>query len=152
MGTTARSQQCHALFGDRKLIELRIPGGKPGKEGSQALQEYVAAPHTDNITLITLPRLDMATRKSAWVTALQKNGIYIEIPTIDISRLGNWIMARLKKQHQSASRECIEFLTERVEGNLLAAYTPGEFDTTFDFDIVYYFIILFIGCIILQNI
>ena len=61
-----------SLFGDRKFIELRIPGGKPGKEGSQALQEYVAARHTDNITLITLPRLDMATRKSAWVTALQK--------------------------------------------------------------------------------
>ncbi|MCZ4053505.1 DNA polymerase III subunit delta [Oxalobacter sp. OxGP1] len=127
-----------SLFGDRKFIELRIPGGKPGKEGSQALQEYVAARHTDNITLITLPRLDMATRKSAWVTALQKNGIYIEIPTIDLSRLGNWIIARLKKQHQSASRQCIDFLMERVEGNLLAAhqeilklgllYPEGELD------------------------
>ena len=126
-----------SLFGDRKLIELRIPGGKPGKEGSQALQAYVAR-HTDNITLITLPRLDMATRKSAWVTALQKNGIYVEIPTIDLSRLGNWIIARLKKQHQSASRQCIDFLMERVEGNLLAAhqeiqklgllYPEGELD------------------------
>lgn len=127
-----------SLFGDRKLIELRIPGGRPGKDGSQALQDYVSVPNPDNVTLITLPQLDWTTRKSAWVAALQKNGIYIEVPSIDVSRLGGWIASRLKKQNQTASRACIDFLTERVEGNLLAAhqeirklgllYPEGELD------------------------
>ena len=67
-----------SLFGDRKLIELRIPGGRPGKDGSQALQEYVSELNPDNVTLITLPKLDWTTQKSAWVGTLQKNGIYIE--------------------------------------------------------------------------
>ncbi len=127
-----------SLFGDRKLIELRIPGGRPGKDGSQALQEYVSGLNPDNITLITLPGLDWTTRKSSWVSALQKNGVYIEIPSIDLPRLGNWIASRLKKQNQTASQSCIDFLVERVEGNLLAAhqeiqklgllYPEGELD------------------------
>ena len=111
-----------SLFGDRKLIELRIPGGKPGKEGAQALQDYLAALNPDNITLITLPKLDGATRKTAWVNLLQKHGIYIEIPTIERAQLGNWIATRLRKQNQTADRQCIDFLVERVEGNLLAAH------------------------------
>ncbi len=127
-----------SLFGDRKLIELRIPGGRPGKEGSQTLQEYTAELNPDNVTLITFPKLDWTTQKAAWVSALQKNGVYIEVPTIELSRLGNWITDRLKKQHQTASKQCIDFLVERVEGNLLAAhqeirklgllYPEGELD------------------------
>ena len=111
-----------SLFGGRKLIELRIPGDKPGKEGSQTLQEYAAELNPDNVTLITLPKLDWASQKTAWVSALQKNGIYIEIPSIELSRLGNWISERLKKQNQTANKQGIDFLVERVEGNLLAAH------------------------------
>ncbi len=127
-----------SLFGDRKLIELRIPGGRPGKDGSQALQEYVSELNPDNVTLITLPKLDWTTQKSAWVGTLQKNGIYIEVPSIDLPKLGGWIASRLKKQNQTASQPCIDFLVERVEGNLLAAhqeiqklgllYPEGELD------------------------
>lgn len=121
-GQLQASNNAMSLFGDKKLIELRIPTGRPGKEGSAALQEYVAGPNPDNITLITLPKLDWTTQKSAWVTALQKSGIYIDIPTIDLSRLGNWIAARLAKQNQSIDRQGIDFLIDRVEGNLLAAH------------------------------
>lgn len=111
-----------SLFGERKLIELRIPGGRPGKEGSQTLQDYAAELNPDNVTLITLPKLDWASQKTAWVSALQKNGVYIEIPTIELARLGNWIAERLKKQNQTANKQGIDFLVERVEGNLLAAH------------------------------
>lgn len=121
-GQLQASNNAMSLFGDKKLIELRIPTGRPGKEGSAALQEYVAALNPDNITLITLPKLDWTSQKSAWVTALQKNGVYIDIPTIDLSRLGNWISGRLAKQEQSIDRQGIEFLINRVEGNLLAAH------------------------------
>lgn len=121
-GQLQASNSAMSLFGDRKLIELRIPTGRPGKEGSAALQEYVTELNSDHITLITLPRLDWTSQKSGWVTALQKNGIYIDIPTIDISRLGNWISARLAKQKQFIDSQGIDFLINRVEGNLLAAH------------------------------
>ncbi len=111
-----------SLFGDRKLIELRIPNGKPGKEGSQTLQEYVSELNPDNITLITLPKLDWTAQKSAWINTLQKNGIYIEIPSIDVSQLGVWITSRLRKQNQTVTPSCIDFLVKHVEGNLLAAH------------------------------
>src|SRR5690606_9174728 len=74
------ANRSQSLFGDKKLIELRIPGGKPGKEGGQALQAYAQALSPDNLTLISLPRLDWATQKTAWVAALQKAGVHIDIP------------------------------------------------------------------------
>jgi DNA polymerase-3 subunit delta len=121
-GELLAASQSQSLFGERKLIELRIPGGKPGKDGSQALQAYAAAPNPDNVTLITLPRLDWASQKAAWVTALQQAGVFIEIPMVDRSQLPNWIGARLAAQQQNADRDSIAFIAERVEGNLLAAH------------------------------
>ena len=121
-GQLQATNNAMSLFGDKKLIELRIPTGRPGKEGSAAIQEYVTGLNPDNITLITLPKLDWTTQKSAWVSVLQKNGIYIDVPTIDLSRLGNWISLRLAKQKQSIDRQGIDFLINRVEGNLLAAH------------------------------
>ena len=121
-GELLAASQSQSLFGDRKLIELRIPGGKPGKDGSQALQAYVSSLSPDNVTLITLPKLDWATQKAAWVTALQQAGVYIDIPMVERSQLPNWIATRLAAQQQSADRAGIDFIVERVEGNLLAAH------------------------------
>ena len=119
--------QSMSLFGDRKLIELRIPGGKPGKDGGQALQDYAAVcaqsnQAQDTLTLITLPKLDRATQKSAWVTALQQAGVFIDIPLVERAQLSGWIGQRLAAQGQSAERTALDFMVERVEGNLLAAH------------------------------
>lgn len=121
-GELSAANQSQSLFGDRKLIELRIPTGKPGKIGGQALQDYVANLNPDNLTLITLPKLDWATQKAAWVTALQQAGVYIEIPLIERAQLPAWIGARLAAHGQSADRQGIDFIADRVEGNLLAAH------------------------------
>lgn len=121
-GELSAANQSQSLFGDKKLIELRIPTGKPGKLGSQALQEYVADLNPDNLTLITLPKLDWATQKAAWVTALQQAGAYIEIPLVERAQLPAWIGARLAAQGQSAERQGLDFIADRVEGNLLAAH------------------------------
>jgi DNA polymerase-3 subunit delta len=119
-------QQSMSLFGDRKLIELRIPSGKPGKEGAQALQDYAAGctgtEAGDTLTLITLPKLDWATQKSAWVGALQRQAIYVEIANIERAQLATWIGQRLAAQGQSADKHALEFMVDRVEGNLLAAH------------------------------
>lgn len=121
-GELLAANQSQSLFGDRKLIELRIPTGKPGKDGGQALQEYVTALNPDNVTLIALPKLDWQTQKSAWVAALQQAGVYIDIPMVERAQLPAWISVRLASQRQNADRQSIDFIADRVEGNLLAAH------------------------------
>ncbi|NMM38606.1 MAG: DNA polymerase III subunit delta [Glaciimonas sp.] len=128
-GELLAASQSQSLFGDRKLIELRIPTGKPGKDGGQALQQYAAAMSAqaggrdnDSVTIITLPKLDWATQKAAWVSALQQAGVYIEIALVERAQLPAWIGIRLAAQQQSAERHSVDFIADRVEGNLLAAH------------------------------
>ena len=121
-GELLAANQSQSLFGDRKLIELRIPTGKPGKDGSQALQAYTASLSPDNVTLITLPKLDWATQKSAWVGSLQQVGVYLDIPVVERAHLPAWLGVRLAAQQQSADRASLDFIADRVEGNLLAAH------------------------------
>ena len=121
-GELLAANQALSLFGDKKLIELRIPTGKPGKDGGAALLAYTKDLSPDNLTLITLPKLDWQTAKAAWVGSLQQAAVYIEIPTIERAALPNWIGTRLAAQGQSADRQGLDFIADRVEGNLLAAH------------------------------
>ena len=121
-GELQASGQSLSLFGDKKLLELRIPTGEPGREGGQALQDYANEAPPDTLTLITLPRLDWQTQKSAWVAALQKAAVYIDIPIVERTQLPAWIGTRLALQKQRADRPAIDFVVDRVEGNLLAAH------------------------------
>jgi DNA polymerase-3 subunit delta len=121
-GALLAANQSQSLFGDKKLIDLRIPTGKPGKDGGAALQEYVKNLSPDNLTLITLPKLDWAIQKAAWVASLQQTAVYIEIPLIERVALPNWIGLRLSNQGQTADRQSLDFIADRVEGNLLAAH------------------------------
>jgi DNA polymerase III subunit delta len=118
----ANSAQSQSLFSERKLVDLRIPSGKPGVEGAQALQEYCGERNNDVITLVTLPRLDRATRNSKWFAALEENGVVIVAEDIARNALPAWIAGRLKRQEQSADTDTLDFLADRVEGNLLAAW------------------------------
>jgi DNA polymerase-3 subunit delta len=121
-GELLAANQALSLFGDKKLIELRIPSGKPGKDGSAALQSYAKDLSPDNLTLITLPKLDWQTAKSSWVASLLAAGVYIEIPNVERAQLPGWIGIRLSSQGQSADRQSLDFIADRVEGNLLAAH------------------------------
>ena len=125
-GALLAANQSQSLFGDKKIIDLRIPTGKPGKEGGAALQDYVAQlgsnPNPDNVTLISYPKLDWASQKSAWVTRLQEAAVYLDIPMVERAQLPGWIARALKDQGQSADRDALEFIADRVEGNLLAAH------------------------------
>ena len=110
-----------SLFGERKFVDLRIPSGKPGVEGGKALEAYAANPNPDNVTLVTLPRVDRATQSSAWFSALADAGVTVAVYPVDREQLPAWIAARLARQKQRASRETLTFLAESCEGNLLAA-------------------------------
>lgn len=113
-----------SLFGERKLVDLRIPNGKPGKQGGEALTRFAREldPHSTDITLITLPQLDWAARKVVWFTALSEAGTVIECNAPELAQLPQWIAGRLARQQQSAPREALEFIAGHVEGNLLAAH------------------------------
>lgn len=109
------------LFGSRRLIDLRIPGGKPGVEGAKALERYAASLGPDDVTLVSLPKLDKATQGSAWFTALAGAGVEVPVWPLGRDELPRWIGARLAKQGQRASPDTLAFLAEASEGNLLAA-------------------------------
>jgi DNA polymerase-3 subunit delta len=109
------------LFGERKLVDLRIPGGKPGADGARALEHYAASPNPDNVMLVTLPKLDRAAQDSAWFAALSQAGVAIAVQPLDRDALPRWIAARLARQNQRASQDVLGFLADRCEGNLLAA-------------------------------
>ncbi len=116
------SAHCLSLFSTRKLVDLRIPSGKPGVEGAQTLQDYCQKLNADTITLVSLPRLDKAALGSKWFAALSAQGVVIATEEIALNALPTWIASRLKRQNQSADADTLMFLAERVEGNLLAAY------------------------------
>ena len=111
-----------SLFGGDKLIDLRIPTGKPGRDGGEALQRYVGALPGGVITLISLPLLDWQTKKAAWFVALANAGTVIELNAPGLAQLPAWLAERLRRQQQSAPREALDFIAAHVEGNLLAAH------------------------------
>ena len=132
-----------SLFADKQIVEVRIPSGKPGKEGSPAIQQLAesAQGNDSTLTLFLLPRLDGPTRKGAWFGALDNMGVTIPVETIERQALPTWIAQRLQRQGQSVvageeGQRTLQFFADRVEGNLLAAhqeieklgllYPPGE--------------------------
>ncbi|WP_287369604.1 DNA polymerase III subunit delta, partial [Thauera sp.] len=111
-----------SLFGGAKLIDLRIPTGKPGRDGGDALQRYVASLPMQTLTLITLPELDWQARKTSWFKAVSEAGNCIELNAPERERLPEWIGRRLAAQKQTASADALAFIADHVEGNLLAAH------------------------------
>ena len=111
-----------SLFGGRTLLDLRIPTGKPGREGSAALQDYCARPSPDALLLVTLPGLDWSEEKAAWLKALTEAGAAVKLVPPGLNDLPVWIGGRLARQQQRAGNEALRFIAERVEGNLLAAH------------------------------
>jgi DNA polymerase-3 subunit delta len=119
--------QSMGLFADKKILEIRIPSGKPGKEGSAALQAYCEQLSDDVLTIVHLPRLDWQAQKGAWVAALDRAGVMVRVEPVERSALPAWIAQRLARQGQrvppgEAGQQALAFFADRVEGNLLAAH------------------------------
>ena len=118
-----------SLFADRQMLEIRIPTGKPGKEGSPMIQQLAqsAEGNDSTLTLFILPKLDNPTKKGAWFGALDQFGVTLQVDTVERAQLPQWIAQRLKLQNQSVAagqegQACLQFFADRVEGNLLAAH------------------------------
>lgn len=116
-----------SLFAERKLIEIRIPSGKPGKEGSEALQRYCERLSDDVLTLVQCPKLDFQQLKAAWFGALDAHGLVVRVETLERKALPMWLGQRLGRQNQRVrageeGQRTLAFFADRIEGNLLAAH------------------------------
>jgi DNA polymerase III subunit delta len=110
-----------SLFGDRRIVELRL-SGKPGADGAKAIEAYVARLPGETVTIVSFPRVDRTAQSSPWFGALERSGVLVNVYPIERARLPQWIASRLKRQQQSASPQALQFLADSVEGNLLAAH------------------------------
>jgi DNA polymerase-3 subunit delta len=115
-----------SLFSTRKLLEVRIPSGKPGAEGGKALEALCARLPEDTVVLVMLPELEWQQFKTAWFSALEGAGTVVEAKAISREELPQWLAERLAAQQQRAGIETLEWLADRVEGNLLAARQEVE--------------------------
>ncbi len=118
-----------SLFADKQIVELRIPSGKPGKEGSTAIQHLAeqSRGNDSTLTMVMLPRLDKLTKGGAWFGALESFGVTIQVEPVERGALPPWIAQRLSRQGQrvaagEAGQLTLQFFADRVEGNLLAAH------------------------------
>ena len=118
-----------SLFADKQIVEIRIPSGKPGKDGSAALQQLAAMSQGNDftMTIVLLPRLDKLTKSSAWFAALESFGVSLQIDPVERAALPAWIAQRLSVQGQRVApgeegQRTLQFFADRVEGNLLAAH------------------------------
>ncbi|HHJ19592.1 MAG TPA: DNA polymerase III subunit delta, partial [Gammaproteobacteria bacterium] len=115
-----------SLFSERKVLDLRLRSGKPGRDGSKALVQYASRSPEDNVLLIQTGKLDRSAMNSAWVKALDKAGVVIQIWELSPPETLNFVTQRLQAAGFIPDREAARLLTERVEGNLLAAVQEVE--------------------------
>jgi DNA polymerase-3 subunit delta len=121
-GAFAQSAASQSLFGDRKLVELRLASGKPAAAAAQAIEAYCARPNPDIALLVTMPRPEgSGWWKAGWYAAIDAAGVIVEAQPVARAQLPQWIAQRLARQKQRAGAETLELMADRVEGNLLAA-------------------------------
>lgn len=121
-GKLTASSASLSLFASRRLLEIRLPTGKPNNEGAAALEALCADLPPDTVTLVTLPKLDKRAQQASWFQALSQAGVVVDVYPVELDDLPDWLGRRLAAQNQQADRETLKFLAEQVEGNLLAAH------------------------------
>lgn len=114
-----------SLFSSRRLLEVRIPNGKPSDKG-EAFKDLMANPSPDNVLLIICPRLDGKTQNTAWYKALDKAGVVLPVWPIERNQYTGWLARRLQMAGLHASADALALLAHQTEGNLLAAVQEIE--------------------------
>ena len=109
-----------SLFAEKRLLELRLPSGKPGDAGGKALRGYAEAPTTDDVLLIVAGKVDTKSQQTKWYKTLEAAGVAVPIWPLAVAQLPAWINQRMKASNMRPTRDAAQVLAERVEGNLLA--------------------------------
>ena len=109
-----------SLFAERRLMELRLPSGKPGDAGGKALQEYAARPPAGDVLLVICGKLDRDAQRAKWYSVLEQAGVAVQVWSLNAAQLPAWIERRMRSRGLQPNAEAVSLLAERVEGNLLA--------------------------------
>ena len=115
-----------SLFGSRRLLELRLPTGRAGVAGNNALLALLERSDPDTLLLILAPRLDRDAQAAQWVRAVESRGGWVQVWPVEADRLTGWLRARCRRLRLDITDEALAFLAERTEGNLLAAHQELE--------------------------
>lgn len=115
-----------SLFAERRILEIRVPGGKPGDKGASALKTYTEKLPDDAVMLLVLPRVDAASQRTKWFKAIEAAGVFVQVWPISMGDMPKWIAERFRRAGLEADRDAIDAMVERTEGNLLAAIQEIE--------------------------
>ena len=115
-----------SLFSSRRIVEIRMPSGKPGTVGNSSLVDLLGMADGDTMLLILTPRLDRDAQGSEWVRAVETRGAWVQVWPVEQERLVAWLRGRCRKMKLEATDDALELLAERTEGNLLAAHQELE--------------------------
>jgi len=115
-----------SLFAEQKILELRMPSAKPGDKGGAALTAFAESPPQDTVILLVMGKLDAQSQRAKWFKAVESAGVFVQVWPIDVDRMPRWINERFKRCGLTASREAVDALVDRIEGNLLAAIQEIE--------------------------
>ena len=110
-----------SLFAEQRIIELRLPTGKPGRVGGQAIVDLIEQTGPDLLLIVTAPKLDRSGQSSKWAKALDAKGVSLQLWPIGRRELPGWIASRMRQAGLQPDRDAVELIADRVEGNLLAA-------------------------------
>lgn len=110
-----------SLFASRRVVELRLPSAKPGRQGSQVLKDYLSHPPEDTVLLINAGKVDASAKKSAWFKAVENKGLVVQCWPVPVDRLAPWLKQRFILRDMQADNDVLAYISQHVEGNLLAA-------------------------------
>ncbi len=115
-----------SLFGERRIVEIRLGGAKPGKEGGATIAGLCESAASDTVVLILSERLDRDAQSTAWFKAVERHGASVPVEPVGVARLPEWLGARCRKAGLELTDDALQLLADRVEGNLLAAHQEVE--------------------------
>jgi DNA polymerase-3 subunit delta len=110
-----------SLFAERRIIELRMPGGKPDTAGTKTLAAYAKQPTDNNVLIIQAGKLDRPQLNSAWFKAVDRTGVVLQVWRLSAHETQAWIAERLRKFGFQLEEKAVALLAAKVEGNLLCA-------------------------------
>lgn len=122
----AMSGNSMSLFGDKKVVNLHIPSGKPGTEGAAALKKWCESPPDDAVLVIISGKPEGRFQTSAWFKAIDKVGVTMQVWPLSAQKMHGWIRQRMTACELQSDAAAVELLVDRVEGNLLAAQQEIE--------------------------
>jgi DNA polymerase-3 subunit delta len=115
-----------SLFAEKRLVELRLPTGKPGRAGGAAIEDFVARLGPELMLLVVTPKLDRTVANAKWVKALEARGASLTVWPVGARELPGWIAERMRRAELEPDRQAVAMIADRVEGNLLAAAQEVE--------------------------